>query len=179
VEHWHYRWPTEAEVRWEAFTALAYGSTLISYFTYWTPGVAHTEPWSYHNGIILSDGTRGEKYEIVKAINADLQALYAGICGDGEMVSEAVFHVGGDPDELTTSFAGYGKYAAIEGGSLVAGFFAGDRCMLVNKDFKNPVTVTITAEGAPEKLNKATGVWEACEGTLTLAAGDGELLRVV
>ena len=181
VEHWHYRWPTEAEVRWEAFTALAYGSTALSYFTYWTPGVAHTEPWSYHNGIILSNGTRGEKYEIVKRINADLQALYQGICGQGEMTSEAVFHVGGDPDELTTPFAGYGQYTSIEGGSLVAGFFAGDKCMLVNKDFDDPVTVTVTvkAEGILEKLNKATGAWASCDGTFTMAAGDGELLRVL
>ena len=178
-EHWHYRWPTEAEVRWEAFTALAYGSTLISYFTYWTPGTAHTEPWSYHNGIILSDGKRGEKYEIVKAINADLQALYNGICGEGDMVSEAVFHVGGDPDVLTKPFAGYGKYPSIEGGSLVAGFFAGDKCMLVNKDFKQEAVITVRAEGKLQRLNKVTGEWEACDGTLTIAAGDGELLRVV
>ena len=179
VEHWHYRWPTEAEGRWEACTALAYGSALISYFTYWTPGVARTEPWSYHNGIILSDGTRGEKYEIVKAINADLQALYAGICGEGEMVSEAVYHVGGDPDELTTPFAGYGKYTAIEGGKLVAGFFAEDKCMMVNKDFKNPVTVTVKADGNLQKLNKATGAWESCGDSFTMAAGDGVLVRVV
>lgn len=178
-EHWHYRWPTEAEVRWEAFTALAYGSTALSYFTYWTPGAAHTEPWSYHNGIILSDGTRGEKYETVKTINAELRTLYAGICGDGDMVSEAVYHVGGDPDVLTKPFAGYGKYPAIEGGNLVTGFFAGDKCMLVNKDFKNPVTVTVTANGSLEKLSKSTGAWESCDGTLTLNAGDGELIRVV
>jgi hypothetical protein len=165
-------------VRWEAFTALAYGSTALSYFTYWTPDTAHTEPWSYHNGIILSDGQRGEKYEIVKAINAELQTLYAAICGDGDMTSEAVYHVGGDPDELTTPFTGYGKYAAIEGGNLVAGFFAEDKCMLVNKDFKNPVTVKITAKGGLEKLNKANGAWEACNGNFTIAAGDGELLRV-
>ena len=178
-EHWHYRWPTEAEVRWEAFTALAYGSTALSYFTYWTPGTAHTEPWSYHNGIILSDGTHGEKYEIVKAINAELQTLYAGICGVGDMISEAVYHVGGDPDELTKPFAGHGKYAAIEGGRLVAGFFTGDKCMLVNKDFGSPVTVTVKADGRLEKLNKSTGAWEACDATLTLGAGDGELIRVI
>jgi hypothetical protein len=95
------------------------------------------------------------------------------------MTSEAVFHVGGDPDELTTPFASYGKYASIEGGSLVAGFFAGDKCMLVNKDFKESVTVTVKAEGSLEKLNKATGAWEACNNTLTLNAGDGELIRVI
>ena len=95
------------------------------------------------------------------------------------MTSEAVYHVGGDPDELTTPFAGYGKYASMEGGNLVAGFFAGDKCMLVNKDFKNAVTVTVKAEGVLEKLNKATGAWESCEGSFTMGAGDGELLRVV
>ena len=179
VEHWHYRWPTAPEVRWEAMTALAYGSALISYFTYWTPGTAHTEPWSYHNGIILSDGKRGEKYEIVKAINADLQTLYNGICGEGEMTSEAVFHVGGDPDVLTKPYAGHGKYVAIEGGNLVAGFFADDKCMLVNKDFKQPATVTVGANGTLQRLNKATATWEPCNGTLTIAAGDGELLRVI
>jgi len=179
VEHWHYRWPSEAEVRWEAFTALAYGSNALSYFTYWTPGEENVEPWSYHNGIIHANGTRGEKYDIVKRINADLQALYAGICGDGEMVSEAVFHVGAPSDVTTTHFESYGKYTSIEGGNLVAGFFAGDKCMLANKDYKNPVTVTVRAEGTLQKLNKATGAWEPCGGTFTLAAGDGELLRVV
>ena len=177
-EHWHYRWPTEAELRWEAFTALAYGSTLLSYFTYWTPGTAHTEPWSYQNGIILADGTRGEKYEIVKTINAELQTLYNGICGEGDMTSEAVFHVGGDPDVLTKPFAGYGKYRSIEGGNLVAGFFVGDKCMLVNKDFRNATTVTFTTDGQLQALNKTTGCWENISSTVTLQAGDGELYRI-
>lgn len=178
-EHWHYRWPTEAEVRWEAFTALAYGACQISYFTYWTPGVTHSEPWSYHNGIILSDGRRGEKYDVVKGINAELQTLYAGICGEGEMISEAVYHVGGDANELTTPFTGYGKYTSIEGGHLVAGFFAGDRCMLVNKDYRSAVTVTLRTEGRLRRMNKTTGVWEELDTSLTIAPGDGELLWVL
>jgi hypothetical protein len=95
------------------------------------------------------------------------------------MISEAVFHVGGDPDVLTTPFTGYGKFPSIEGGNLVAGFFAGDKVMLVNKDFKAPVTVTVKAEGNLEKLNKATGAWEACNGTAPLSAGNGELFRVI
>jgi hypothetical protein len=51
--------------------------------------------------------------------------------------------------------------------------------MLVNKDYKNAVNITVKAEGGLEKLNKATGAWEACEGRFTMAAGDGELIRVV
>ena len=190
TEHWHYRWPTEAEVRWEAFTALTYGSTALSYFTYWTPGSDHTEPWSYHNGIILVDGSRGEKYDIVKRINAELQTLYGGLMqalpGEttppAEMISEAVYHLGTDgKNHLVTPFTGYNKLRAIKGENprLVVGCFAGNRVMLTNKDYTAPMTVTLVADGTLYHLNKATGAWETCEATVTLAPGDGELYAIV
>ncbi len=191
TEHWHYRWPTEAEVRWEAFTALTYGSTALSYFTYWTPDINHEEPWSYHNGIILSDGRRGEKYDIAKRINADLQALYNGlmlalpgeVTPPADMISEAVYHLGTDgKNDLVTPFTGHGKLRAIEGegARLVVGCFAGNRVMLTNKDYTAPMTVTPIADGTLYHLNKATTTWEACKGaTITLAPGDGELYAIL
>lgn len=189
VEHWHYRWPTESEVRWEAFTALAYGSTGLSYFTYWTPGVGHGEPWSYHNGIILSDGTRGEAYEFVKAINAELQMLYKGLCearpgeenAPGGIRSEKVFHIGKEPEEqLLTYFTGDGAIKAVEGGRFILGTFAGGRFMLTNKDHDHPATAQITLDNGAKlsHFNKHSGVWEPCGGTFTLSAGDGELFAV-
>ena len=116
----------EGEVRWEAFNALTYGSTGLSYFTYWTPGANHSEPWSYHNGIILSDGTRGEKYEIVKRINRELQVLYRGLVdplpgesmAPGDIRSEAVFHVGAETDETVKPFAGHKHIRTLDGGLL-------------------------------------------------------------
>lgn len=187
IEHWHYRHPLEHEVRWEAFTALAYGSTALSYFTYWTPGTAHTEPWSYHHGIILPNGTRGENYEMVKRLNAELQTVYGGLTlplpGEtdvpAEMLSEAVYHVGGDVDELTRPFEGHGQIASIEGGRLVSGFFAGGRFILVNKSFDTSATVTIRSEGTLYHLNKSTAAWEPCSGTYTMEKGDGELFAVM
>lgn len=187
VEHWMYRWPTEGEVRWEAFNALTYGSTGLSYFTYWTPGVGHSEPWSYHNGIILTDGTRGEKYEIVKVINAELQTLYRGLLearpgehtAPGALRSEAVFHVGPEADTLAKPFTSYQHVQALEGGRFVVGFFAGDRFMVTSKDHDHPQTLTIRAEASLLHLNKVTGLWEPCEGTYTFAPGDGELFACV
>ncbi|MGN1445903.1 MAG: hypothetical protein ACI4WV_06355 [Eubacteriales bacterium] len=187
VEHWMYRWPTEGEVRWEAFNALTYGSTALSYFTYWTPGVGHSEPWSYHNGIILADGRRGEKYEIVKAINAELQTLYRGLLearpgeavAPGALLSEAVFHVGPEADTLVKPFAGYGHVSGLGGGRFVVGFFAGDRFMVTSKDHDHPQTLTVTADAPLLHLNKATGAWEPFGGTLTFAPGDGELFACV
>ncbi len=188
VEHWHYRLPSEAEVRREAFASLASGTGGLSYFTYWTPGAAHTEPWSYHNGIIESDGTRGTKYEIVKRINADLQAIWAGLTlplpeeadPPCKVKFEDVFHVGGDPDVLTRAFTGYGRVRAIEGGRLVAGFYAGERLVLCNKDCLASVTVTpdVTHGGKVYRLDKSAGTWVLCGDTLTIAPGDGELLAI-
>jgi hypothetical protein len=51
--------------------------------------------------------------------------------------------------------------------------------MLVNKDYKNAVTVTVKAEGMVEWYDKENGVWDLCDGTLTILPGDGELLRVI
>lgn len=189
VEHWHYRWPTEGEVRWEVFTAFTYGSHAVSYFTYWTPGTAHTEPWSYQNGIILSDGTRGEKYEIVKGINAELQTLHAGLATpitDGNEVfdpykSQAVFHVGPEVDVLAKPFKGYGaiRNVSVKGGegSAVLGFFgeACNRMMVTNKSKNDPVAMIIDSEKPLYHFNKKTATWEICEGTYTFAPGDGEL----
>ena len=37
----------------------------------------------------------------------------------------------------------------------------------------------VSAEGVLEKLNTATGAWESCGDSFTMAAGDGELIRVI
>ena len=186
VEHWNYRWPTEGEVRWEAFNALTYGSTGLSYFTYWTPGAGHNEPWSYHNGIILADGTRGEKYEIVKKINGELQLLYNGLVSElpgeekapADIRSQAVFHVGEEADETVRSFDGYGPIRTLDGGRFVVGFFEGGRMMVTNKNHDAAQTLHITSDEPLLNLNKDTGMWEDFHDTFTLAPGDGELFAV-
>lgn len=181
VEHWGYRYLTEAELRWEVFTALAYGSSQISYFTYWTPGVGHSEPWSYHHGIIESDGTRGEKYPIVKRINAEIQAVMSEI---GDAQSTAVFHVGAELDSLPVPFAPYGGIDAIEGGRFVAGFFEDGKLILANKDFHSEAFAKIKTDKTLYKFSKSRGTWDTlsrtADGAYTvhLRAGDGELLRI-
>ena len=186
VEHWGYRLPSEGELRWEAFNALTYGSTGLSYFTYWTPGVDHDEPWSYHNGIILSDGTRGEKYEIVKSINRELQVLYRGLLGalpgrtyaPGKLISEAVFHVGSEADGLVKPFEGYGALRRLSGGRFVVGCFADGRFLITAKDHDAPQTLHIEADAPLLRLNKETEIWEDCPADVTFAPGDGQLFAV-
>ncbi|MCS7224207.1 MAG: beta-galactosidase, partial [Armatimonadetes bacterium] len=66
----YYRTPTEGELRWQVYTSLAYGAKGIMYFTYWT---VDYEGWG--DGIIRRDGTRSERYEIVKEINREVKVL--------------------------------------------------------------------------------------------------------
>ncbi len=189
VEHWHYRLPSEAEVRREVFASMASGTQGLSYFTYWTPGIGHTEPWSYHHGIIEADGTRGDKYEIVKRINADIQAIHAGLTlplpqeadAPTDVRFEGVFHVGGDEDILTHPFAGYGRIKAMTGARLVAGFYAGERILLCNKDCLAPATVTVETlhhAGSLYRLDRTALAWVPCGKTFSIAPGDGELIAI-
>lgn len=181
AEHWGYRYLTEAEIRWEVFTALAYGSSQISYFTYWTPGVGHDEPWSYHHGIIEADGTRGEKYPIVQQINREIQAVMGEV---GNAQHLAVFHVGEERDALPLPFTPCGGIDTIEDGRFVAGFFEGGYLLLANKDFHSEAFAGIKTQKALYKFSKSRGTWDKMSRTadgnysVHLRAGDGELLRV-
>lgn len=192
VEHWVYRRPSESEMRREAFNALTYGSCSLSYFTYWTPGTGHSEPWSYHHGIILSDGTKGEKYAIVREINRELQLLYKGITQmphpglpdspDARPVadictsSEVVYHIGSEQDPTVKPFEPFGPVRSVRAESLVVGLFAGRRMMLTNKLHRAEQPVFIQSDEPLFILDKQTGCFVAFDGNLTLAPGDGALI---
>jgi hypothetical protein len=143
--------------------------------------VGHDEPWSYHHGIIEADGTRGEKYPIVKQINHEIHSVMGEI---GNAQHLAVFHTGEERDALPVPFAPYGGIEAIEGGRFVAGFFEGGCFMLANKDFHSEAFAKIKTEKTLYKFSKSRGVWDEMPRTpngaytVHLHAGDGELLRV-
>jgi len=177
-EHLTYRHVTEAEIRFEVFSSLAYGSSQLSYFTYWAPGALHTEPWKYSHAIIQSDGTRDENYYIVKRINSELQSLYSGLEGAKHT---AVFHIGEERDELVTHFSGYGGVSDISGGRIIAGFFE-DRLMLMNKDFNSVTVAKIKTDKTVQKYSKYAKVWYTLDKreqyNIRLAPGDAELIRL-
>lgn len=183
VEHGPYRNLTEAELRWEVFNSLCYGIKRLSYFTYWTPGVDTDEGddfWHWKNGMIEKDGTRTPHYEQISRINRELQALGDILLPYG--VKE-VFHFGTEPDAKVRYWQGsFGDVTAMTADRATVGFFEGGYVMLANKDYENAAAVTLTvAEGKTVKVyDKATGIWNTADNTLslTLAAGDGELLKI-
>jgi hypothetical protein len=58
--------PTEAQLRWQIFTSLAYGAKGLMYFCYWTPPGGE---FPKGGAIIQADGTPTRHYEEAKRIN--------------------------------------------------------------------------------------------------------------
>lgn len=182
VEHGCYRNLTEAEIRWEVFNSLAYGVKRISYFTYWTPGVDSDEGddlWHWQNGMINKDGTRNQHYDDVARVNRELQAI-------GDILVpynvKEVYHFGEEPDGKVHYWPGScGDMTSMQANRATVGFYEGGYVLVANKDYENPTTITFTvAEDKRVRIyDKLSGIWKAFEGqTLTLAAGDGELICI-
>jgi hypothetical protein len=86
IPHWNYFYsmpfndrldPTEAQLRWQINTSLAYGSKGILYFCYWTPGKGAKGAGEFPKGgaIITAEGLKTRHYDEAKRINAELKAL--------------------------------------------------------------------------------------------------------
>lgn len=69
--HRPYPLPTMASLRLQMYTNLAYGASVLQYFTYWNPG---TQTWDFHDAPINQDKQKSEAYGLVKAMNEELQA---------------------------------------------------------------------------------------------------------
>ncbi len=186
VEHGCYRNLTEAEIRWEVFNSLAYGIKRISYFTYWTPGVDHDEGndvWHWQNGMMNKDGTRNKHFYDVARINRELQAV-----GDILLpfAVKEVYHFGEEPDGKVRYWPGAcGDITAMTVDRATVGFYEGGYVLLANKDYTNaaPLTFTVKEGKRVMQYDKLSGLWQlltATDGTytVTLAAGDGELIRI-
>ncbi len=171
TEHGPYRYLTREEISYEIWQTLAYGCSLLSYFTYWTPG---DDPvWHNRNGIISADGEKCEHYWDVQALNREIAPVGEKISG---LRSEAVFHVG-EEKEKVTPFTGYGRIASIEGGNLTVGFFEDGSFILANKDFEYGAEVAVGTETGLARFDGKEFV--PCGKTVSLKAGGGAYLKTV
>jgi hypothetical protein len=64
--------PTEAQIRWQIYTSLAYGAKGVLYFCYWNP---NDKAFVKDGAIITSRGKRTRHYEEAKRTNAALRNL--------------------------------------------------------------------------------------------------------
>jgi hypothetical protein len=181
LEHGPYRNLSEAEIRWEAFQSLAYGSSRISYFTYGTP--PYDDNWRYTNGIVDRSGDPTRHYYEVRRINQDLQTVGSYLAGKR---SAGVYHIGEEVDKSVAYYrqSGEGGIAGIKTtGALTLGFFEGGEIMLANKSYININKVDITPEPSKDiyAMDKSTEEWyKLIKGSaIILMPGDGELIKII
>ena len=81
IPHWnffnvmpfgHHSDPTEAQIKWQIYTSLAYGSKGVLYFCYWTPKGGE---FPKGGAIITAEGRRTRHYEQAKRVNHDIKQL--------------------------------------------------------------------------------------------------------
>lgn len=71
----HFPIPTIEHLRIQMWNNLAYGAQVLQYFTYWSPKRTEDSYFWYGGGPKESDGKTGPAYEVVKAMNIEIQKL--------------------------------------------------------------------------------------------------------
>lgn len=151
LKHMGYRESSEADLRWQVYTSLAYGSRGILYFTYWdVKGLA----WADAPAIMTMDGKRDKKYEFVKKINhriAKLGPTLVKLVSTGAYCNEPRPPGGVAP-------AADSPVRKMEGGPVLVGCFqnaAGHRYIFpVNRSFKSDVTASLTLDEWTESVSE-------------------------
>lgn len=165
-----YAIPTLAEMKFQVYSILAYGAQTVQYFTYWTPV---TDVWDFHHAPITTEGKRTDTYEHIKTINREIQAL-AGVFVGSKVVS--VYHTGEKIPQGTRRITKLPeKIRVLETmgeGAVVSVMEKGTDTFLVivNRDYKQPMKLTLAADADVRKVLK--------DGTLVPAGNYASTLSV-
>lgn len=178
-----FRRPTDSEIRYEMYLALAFGYKQLSFFTWFTP-VNRSEPFS--DGIIAADGTPNAHYETVKTINHEILAIGETLvkCDaleiylNGETwgqpsIPEDFFVQPADSKNYTVSFLRHKETGR-------------NYLMVVNNHFSQKQTIRLTFDQAITSLFEVSRTdgslkpltMDGQSLSLTLAAGDAMLMAL-
>ena len=171
--------PTEGQMRFQAFTALAYGMKGILYFVYW--------PYAPLNDTAIVDmkGKPTHLYPIIKQLNADIRAIGPTLLS---LTSTGTYHTGQIPTGAMRLPAD-APLQLPDDKPLVIGFFEGpDKAkyaIIVNADPHKAVDFSIAAHAEVKRLfafNFKDGstsplTLEGGKAAYHLEPGDGRLFR--
>jgi hypothetical protein len=159
--------PTEAQIRWQIYTALAYGAKGVLYFCYWTPGQGNGGTGEFPKGgaLLTAEGRRTRHYGEAKRINAELLQLGPTLL---QLTSEGVRRIGLDSaPAVAPSPAPIRQLERVRNdprAEFIAGSFRhadGRRAaLLVNHDYAYTAWPTVTFDADPtqvREVDKATG----------------------
>jgi len=172
MPHGPYREPSEAELSWQAFHAVAYGARGVSYFTYWTPAKGE---WNHRHGL-LDGGQPTERYFQVQRLNRQLRAVGGALTGWRSLA------VADSRGEIAAPLP-IGPLAAIDGGDFTIGLFGdgddGIAALIVNRDYRAAATATLRLrEGTAPPLELVDGRWQPAPSlSWAIEPGGARLVR--
>ena len=177
VAHFSYREPSAADLRFEAYTTLAYGGRGISYFTYFTSATGN-----YRMAPIDQFGHPTPTWYFMQHANLQIQKLAPTLL---QLHSDAVYHFGQIPSGANGP-ATNSLVSGVGGDNFLVGDFThrdGSRyLMVVNKDLAKSRPCSPQFRAAPRRVQHVsayTGTLRSFEGEdVWLPPGGGVLLKV-
>ena len=158
--------PTEAQIRWQIFTSVAYGAKGVLYFCYWTPGKGAAGAGEFPKGgaILTAEGLKTRHYEEARRINSELKALGPTLM---KLTSTGVYHVTTETNATALAGSPIRKLARVAGdpvGEFIIGAFRhadGRRAVIiVNHNYSYTAWPTVEFDAEPKQVcevSKATG----------------------
>jgi hypothetical protein len=158
--------PTEAQIRWQIFTSVAYGAKGVLYFCYWTPDkwAAGAEQFVKGGAVITAEGLKTRHYEEARRINAELKHLGPTLM---KLTSTGVYHVTTETNAAALAGSPIRKLARVPGdpvGEFIIGAFRhadGRRAVvIVNHNYSFTAWPTVEFDAEPKdvcEVSKATG----------------------
>lgn len=174
--HFRYAEPSEAGMRFQAYTTLAAGARGISYFTYFTPKIGN-----YRLGPIDQFGHRTPTWEMLRSVNLQIHCLAPHLV---KLTSIGVFHHPDVPPGCSGMDATRHISRLGEGDYMVGEFEGPDKApwvMLVNKSLtqSHALDIGFKMQGEVQQVDPYTGGMRAYSGeSIWLAPGQGVLLTV-
>jgi len=175
--HFNYAEPSDAGLRFQAFTTLAYGGRGLSYFTYLTPATGN-----YRLAPLDQFGNRTPTWHMLRNVNLQIHRLGPVYL---QLRSVNVFHHPDVPEGCAGLQTSRWLKNTLRGNSLLIGEFVGPGgqpfVMVVNKDLRGstPFGVDFNQPGRIQMVNSYTGQMADWAGENNwLAPGQGMLLGV-
>lgn len=176
-----FRRPTVSETRYHTSAALAYGFKNLKYFTWFTPTERSEE---FTNAIVTPDGQKSDTFDGIAQINSDIKKVSKIL---GNLDALEIYH-NGRVDAATTMLQPGWYIENTDKKDFLVSLMV-DRndgrnyIMVVNKNFKDDVTLNLKVNGVSNLTDITSGTEEAVTITDTtfdcsLVAGGFRLYRL-
>ncbi len=143
--------PTEAQLRWQVYTSIAYGAKGILYFCYQSPSGAHGSIFEKGGAILTVDGRNTRHYEEAKRINFAVKNLGSTLMN---LKSVGVYRVSKNEDSKDMLKGAFIKELT-EGDYLIGEFIHSDgrRAVLINNySYAYTAWPTVVFDANPDEI---------------------------